>query len=135
MPTEPNIALYALLFTLFSGLATLAAWVGAQGQKIKDQERRLAIEEGQRATHNAALITLTQAVADMARRTGDLEAHNTLDTGMAVQIGVLTERVDQMKKGQDKLDLHMVGVQRSLANMVAKGRTDLHTFDQEESDR
>jgi predicted CopG family antitoxin len=103
LTTDNIIQLYAPL----AGLAILAAWVGALGQKVSDVVRRL----------------------------GELEKHNETDIVMAVTIGRLEERINTVVTGQGKLDRDMQGVQRTLANMTSKARG-IQSFDQDgENDR
>lgn len=93
MTTQDIIALYAPL----AGVVGLAFWSGVLTQKVaglkEDHEKRLS----------------------------KLEQHSEADNGVAVQIGVLTERLTTVSKNLEKVDRDMQGVQRTLAN-IASGR-------------
>jgi hypothetical protein len=91
---ENIIALYAPL----AGVVGLAFWSGVLTNKVANLKEN----------HD--------------NRLSKLEAHSDADTGVAVQMGVLTERITAMKTGQEKLDRDVQGIQRTLANM-ASGRT------------
>lgn len=91
------------LYTPLAGLAMLAFWSGVLTQKI------------------AGIVT--QLAADSLRvdeRLRKVEAHGEGDTAIAVQIGVLTERVNALKFSITKVDGEVQTVQKTLNDIITK---------------
>jgi len=103
LTTQDIIALYAPL----AGVVGLAFWSGVLTANVKNLKDN----------HD--------------ERLKKLEQHGESDTSVAVQIGVLTERLTTVVGNLAKLDRDMQGVQRTLANMMRRKSTPITEFDQE----
>ena len=101
------------LYTPLAGLAMLAFWSGVLTQKI------------------AGIIDrITTSDARIDERLRKVEAHGEGDTAIAVQIGVLTERVNALKFSITKVDGEVQTVQKTLNDIITKRPAARPKFDQ-----
>ena len=84
------------LYTPLVGLAMLAFWSGV----------------------------LTQRLTDVIRRLTKIEAHADADTAIAVQLGVVTERVGTLQTSLVKLDVDVQRVRQSLDDILSRRHND-----------